>query len=178
MQIIKIKNEKQIPDNYIGTPISELISYQNLGSEFKVYSSAEILVGMCMDNRKQLRIPENFAYIIRTGGANLRYSEFKVSYAIAIGNIKHVALIAHDNCGMVNLVSKRERFVEGLCKNAGWNKERAEEHFMNYAPMFEIDNELDFIVKESRRLAEKYPGVMVVPLLYTIEDNMLSVIIE
>jgi carbonic anhydrase len=178
VQIIKIKSEKQIPSSYVDTPIFELIAYQNFGANLKVYNCAELLIGMCMDNRKQLRIPENFAYIIRTGGANLRYSEFKVSYAIAIGNIKHIALIAHNNCGMVNLVSQRERFVEGLCKNAGWDKERAEEHFMNYAPMFEIDNEVDFVVKESNRLAEKYPGVMVVPLLYSIEDNMLNVIVE
>ena len=40
---------------------------------------------MCMDNRKHLHIPDNFAFIIRSGGANLRYSEFKVSYAIAVG---------------------------------------------------------------------------------------------
>ena len=91
---------------------------------------------------------------------------------------KKIALIAHDECGTVNLVSKREQFVEGLCRNSGWDRERALEHFMNYAPMFEIDNEVDFVVKESRRLAEKYPGVMVVPLLYTIEDNLLNVIHE
>ena len=34
---------------------------------------------MCMDNRKQLRLPDNFAYILRTGGGNIRYSEFKIS---------------------------------------------------------------------------------------------------
>jgi carbonic anhydrase len=79
---------------------------------------------------------------------------------------------------MVNLVSRREQFVEGLCQNAGWDKARAEEHFMNYAPIFEIDNEVDFALKESKRLTEKYPGVLVAPLLYTIEDNMLSAIIE
>ncbi|HEX9063389.1 MAG TPA: carbonic anhydrase, partial [Clostridia bacterium] len=144
MQIEKIVFKKQIPSIYENTPINKLICYHNLGEEFVACNSAELLIGMCMDNRKQLRIPENFAYIIRTGGANLRYSEFKVSYAIAIGNIKYIALIAHNNCGMVNLISKRDQFVEGLCRNAGWDRERAEEHFMNYAPMFEIDNEVDF----------------------------------
>ncbi|KJR44208.1 hypothetical protein UF75_5415 [Desulfosporosinus sp. I2] len=49
---------------------------------------------------------------------------------------------------------------------------------MNYAPMFEIDNEVEFVVNESKRLSEKYLGVQVVPLLYTIEDNMLSIILE
>ncbi len=178
MQLIKITEESQIPLNYENTPVWELIAYQNLGVEFKTYNSAQLLIGMCMDNRKQLRIPENFAYIIRTGGANLRYSEFKVSYAIAIGGVKYIVLIAHNNCGMVNLVSKREQFIEGLCKNANWSRSRAEEHFMNYAPIFEIDNEVEFVFNESKRLAQKYPGVNAVPLLYSIEDNMLSVILE
>lgn len=178
MQIIKITCEEQIPDIYIGTPIYELLSYQNLGKEFKIYNSANLLIGMCMDNRKQLRIPENFAYIIRTGGANLRYSEFMVSYAIALGGVKYIAIIAHDNCGMVNLISNRAQFVEGLCRNVNWSRKRSEEHFMNYAPMFEIDNEVEFVVNESQRLSEKYPGVQVVPLFYTIEDNMLNMILE
>lgn len=178
MQLLKITSEEQIPKEYFNTPIEELIRYQNLSADFVEYTSARLLVGMCMDNRKQLRIPENFAYIIRTGGANLRYCEFKVSYAVAIGEVTHIALIAHDNCGMVNLVSKREQFIEGLSKNAGWEKSRAEEHFMNYAPIFEIDNELEFVVKESKRLAEKYPLVKVVPLYYSIADNKLSMIID
>ena len=178
MQLIKITNDKQIPSIYSKTPISEFISYQNLNAELKAYNSAELLIGMCMDNRKQLRIPENFAYIIRTGGGNLRYSEFKVSYAIAIGGVKYIALIAHDNCGMVNLISKKANFIDGLCRNTNWDRKRAEEHFMNYAPMFEIDNEVEFVVSESKRLSEKYLGVQVVPLLYTIEDNMLSMVLE
>lgn len=174
----KITCESDIPLEYANTPIADLMRYHNLGADFKEYSSAHLLVGMCMDNRKQLRIPENFAYIIRTGGANLRYCEFKVSYAIAIGNVKHIALIAHDNCGMVSLVSKREQFVEGLCKNVGWDRQRAEEHFVNYAPIFEIDNEVDFVIAEAKRLAVKYPGISIVPLFYTIGDNMLNLIVE
>lgn len=178
MEIIKITKEAQIPAAYSKSPVGDLIRFQNLGEELRDYDSAQLLVGMCMDNRKQLRIPENFAYIIRTGGANLRYAEFKISYAIAIGGVKYIALIAHNHCGMVNLMSKKESFIEGLCSNAGWERNRAEEHFQNYASVFEIDNELDFVVKEALRLSEKYPKVTVIPLYYSIEDNMLRIISE
>jgi carbonic anhydrase len=177
MRLIKIISQEQIPEDIFNTPVGMLLKYHNLLKDFDAYSSAQILVGMCMDNRKQLRIPENFAYIIRTGGANLRYSEFKVSYAIAIGEVKQIALIAHDNCGMVNLVSKREQFIEGLQRNAGWSSERAQEHFMNYAPLFEIDNEIEFVVNEAKRLSQKY-SISAVPLYYSVEDNMLSMISE
>ena len=177
MELIKITSSEQIPADYRDTPIGSLIEYQNLSRTFDSYRSAQLLIGMCMDNRKQMRIPENFAYIIRTGGANLRYSEFKVSYAIAVGNVRHIALIAHDQCGMVNLVSKKEKFIEGLCTNAGWERERAEEHFLNYAPIFEIDNEIDFVVSEAKRLSVKYPKIQVAPLFYSLNDNMLRVIL-
>jgi len=133
---------------------------------------------MCMDNRKHLRIPDNFAYIIRSGGANLRYSEFKVSYTIAVGGVSAIALIGHNHCGMVNLMARREVFIQGLVDNAGWEKGWAEEHFMHFAPMFEIGNEVDFVLSEAKRLRLRYPKVQVAPLMYQIEDNQLYLIRE
>ena len=56
---------------------------------------------------------------------------------------------------MVNLVSRKEQFINGLVDKAGWEKERAEEHFMHFAPMFEIGNEIDFVTSETKRLAIK-----------------------
>ena len=178
MPIIRINEQNDIPKEYINTPIESLLQYQNFAAPFKKYEMAELLVAMCMDNRKQLRIPENFAYIIRTGGANLRYSEFKVSYAIALGKLDYIVLIAHDNCGMVNLASKMTEFIDGLSRLENWDKEKAKEHFYNYAPMHEIENELEFVVSESKRLAGKYKGITVIPLYYTLDDNKLSLIVD
>jgi carbonic anhydrase len=178
MKLINIKSEDDIPKKYTHSPIGDLFRYHNLKIPFKKHINAELLVGMCMDNRKQLTIPENFAYIIRTGGANLRYSEFKVSYAIAIGKLKHIILISHNKCGMVNLMSKKDTFIQGLVEVANWDKKRAEEHFCNYAPMFEIDNEKRFVVDEAKRLMDKYKGVAVVPAYYDVEDNSISLIEE
>lgn len=178
MAINDILSPEDIPAEYLGTPVEELIRYQNFNAPHVPCQSAKMLVAMCMDNRKQLRIPENFAYIIRTGGANLRYSEFKVSYAIAIGGIDYIVLIAHDKCGMVNLPSKLEAFTKGLSRLENWDEERAKEHFYNYAPMFEIENEIDFVVQESKRLSEKYKGIKVLPLYYTLDDNKLHFLTE
>lgn len=43
--------------------------------------------------------------------------------------------------------------------------------------MFEIDNEVVFAAEEAERLSKKYSGVLFVPLYYTIEDNLLSLIL-
>ena len=158
------------------TPIGLLLEFHNLNRPIDTYSQAQLLIGMCMDNRKHLHIPDNFAFIIRSGGANLRHSEFKVSYAIAVGNIQHIALIGHNNCGMVNLFSRKEQFINGLVEKAGWDKTYAEEHFMHLAPMFEIGNEIDFVISEANRLRLRYPKITVAPMHYKVEDNRLYLI--
>lgn len=172
-RLISITSKADISPEYRDTPIGNLLEYHNLNREYETYSQAQLLIGMCMDNRKHLHIPDNFAFIIRAGGANLRYSEFKVSYAIAVGGVKSIALIGHNQCGMVNLVARKELFIQGLIENAGWEPELAEQHFMNFAPMFEIGNEIDFVLSEAQRLRLRYPKIRVAPLLYKVEDNLL-----
>ena len=177
-RLIRIKTENDIPAQYRETPIGLLFKYHNLNHPFDSFSKAQLFIGMCMDNRKHLHIPDNFAFIIRAGGANLRYSEFKVSYAIAVDSVKHIALIGHNHCGMVNLVARKNDFIKGLVQNAGWDEQRAEEHFNQFAPMHEIGNEIDFVLSETLRLRNKYPKVTIAPLLYLVEDNNLYLIKE
>lgn len=176
--IVRVDSKDSIFPEYRDTPIGLLLEYNNLDRPFESYSSAQLLIGMCMDNRKHLHIPENFAYIIRSGGGNLRNSEFKVSYAISVGNVRAIALIAHTNCGMVNLVSRKDLFIKGLVENAGWEKSQAEDHFFHFAPMFEIGNEIDFVLSEAKRLRLRYPKILVAPLLYKVEDNHIYLIRE
>ena len=177
-RLLTIASEDDIPPQYRDTPIGLLLEYHNLDRPYETYSSARLLVGMCMDNRKHLHIPDNFAFIIRSGGANLRYSEFKVSYAIAVGNVSAIALLGHNQCGMVNLVGRKEQFVRGLVESAGWDRGAAEEHFHHFAPMFEIGNEIDFILSEVQRLRRRYPKILIAPLMYQVEDNRLYLIRE
>lgn len=177
-RLMPVNAASDIPEKYRETPVGLLLEYHNTGRPHTPYSSAKLLVGMCMDNRKHLNIPDNFAYIIRTGGANLRYSEFKVSYAIAVGGVRALALIGHSHCGMVNLAARKEQFISGLADSAGWTRESAAEHFQSFAPMFEITNEIDFILSEVTRLRSRYPKILIAPMLYRVEDNRLYLISE
>ncbi len=163
-RLVAVSTTESIFPEYRDTPIGLLLEYHNLNRPLDECTQAQLLIGMCMDNRKHLRIPDNFAFIIRAGGANLRYSEFKVSYAIAVGGVKSIALIGHNQCGMVNLIARKDQFIKGLVENAGWERERAEEHFMHFAPMFEIRNEMDFVLSEAKRLRLRY--------LYMIQEDL------
>ena len=177
-RLVPVIVKEDIFPEHRDTSIGLLLEYHNLYREYETYTQAQLLIGMCMDNRKHLHIPDNFAFIIRSGGANLRYSEFKVSYAIGVGGAKSIALIGHDQCGMVNLVARRDIFINGLVENAGWEREQAEQHFLQLAPLFEIGNEVDFVLSEAQRLRLRYPKIQVAPLLYKVEDNLLYQIVE
>ncbi|HRU38232.1 MAG TPA: carbonic anhydrase [Candidatus Goldiibacteriota bacterium] len=178
MAIIKAESAADIPEKYRDTPVERLICHHNLGFEAKPYENAQILVGMCMDNRKMLKLPENFAYIIRTAGANMRYSDFKIAYAIGVGGVTAVAVVGHNDCAMSYVTRKKDIFVKGMVKRAGWDAKKAEEHFMAFAPFFEIEDEETFIASEAKRIREKFPKITVAPLIYRLEDNMLYFIKE
>jgi len=172
-QLVAIRSVQDIPSKYRETPIEKLVKYQNLNHTYNSYNKAELLIGTCVDNRILLRLPKNFAYVVRAGGANMKYSEFKISYAVAIGNIKHIALIGHNQCGMSNLNSKKNDFIKGLVHNAGWSSSDAEGFFLKHAPDFEVGNEQHFIHNETNRLRKKYPNISIAPMMYLVEDNFL-----
>ena len=57
--LIKVTHTSDVLPEFRGTPVEELLEYNNIGREYRVYQKARILVGMCMDNRKHLHIPDN-----------------------------------------------------------------------------------------------------------------------
>lgn len=160
---------------YAGTPIETLLRYHNLGEPLPpTYGSPDLLIGMCMDHRKDLTIPNEFAYVLRSAGANLRDSSFEISYAVAVGGVSTIALLGHTDCGMVQVTRKRDTFVRGLVERAGWDPDAAARHFDRFAHRYEIGDAVEFTVTEAKRLRRQYPRLLVAPLLYTIDDDRLA----
>src|SRR6185295_3638340 len=127
--ILPANYREEILPAYRDTPVGLLLEYHNLGRALGSGTAPQLLIGMCMDSRKALRLPNDFAFVLRTAGANMRDNEFRVSYAIAVGGVRTIALIAHTDCGMVRLSERRTEFVQGLMNAAGWEEERAVRHF-------------------------------------------------
>ena len=121
-QILPVNYREDILPEYRGTPAELLLEYHNLGRAIGTASSPQLLIGMCMDSRKSLRIPNDFAFVLRTAGANMRDNEFRISYAIAVGGVRMIVLIAHTDCGMAKLDQNHDRFVHGLMDAAGWDR--------------------------------------------------------
>ncbi len=168
-----INSVKEIPSKYQNSPISKLMEYQNFQKTLDISEKPELIIGTCIDNRIQLRIPRKFAFVVRAGGANMKYNEFKISYAIALGNIQHMALIGHNQCGMSNLIERKDQFIQGLVKNAGWSIQQAQKQFNTESAESEIGNEVDFIIQETKRLQVLYPKLEIAPMLYNVDDNLL-----
>ena len=172
-QITAVNYREDILPEYRDTPVGRLLEYHNLGRAIGTTTPPELLIGMCMDSRKSLRIPNDFAFVLRTAGANMRDNEFRISYAIAVGGVRTIVLIAHTDCGMARLDERRDQFIRGLVNAAGWDEPRAVRHFEESAPKFGIRDEVDFVLREAERLRAIYPRITVAPLLYRVEDDLL-----
>lgn len=160
-----------LPD-YRGTPIEELLAYHNLGASFQKHPKARLLVGMCMDYRLWLRVPPDFAYVLRVGGANLRGLDFHISLAVANG-VTAVCVIGHDQCAMSGVATRDQSFVPDLVENGGWNDRDARNHFKAHAAHADIGDVIDFVQMEAVRLSQRYPRVMVAPLVYSVAERVL-----
>ena len=155
-----------------GTPIQTLLEYQNLGRDHGHHTRAEILIGTCMDFRILLKIPRSFAFVIRAAGANLRRLDYQVSVAVAVGRVRHIALIGHDDCAMTGIAHRREEFIAELIAQ-GWSPEEATSHFDDNVSDHVIEDSPAFVVEDAQRLRQRYQGVVVAPLLYTVADGRL-----
>ncbi len=167
-----VMSEQDILPQWRDTPIGDLLRYHNLGVPHRAYARAELLIGMCMDNRISMRIPDNFAFILRTGGARLDRVEFKISFAIAVGGVRAIAVFGHDDCGMIRLGERREQFLLGLM-SVGWTRPVAEAHFDANVSKFEIDEPVQSTLTQVRRLRERFPTLPVAPLFYSVKDGRL-----
>src|SRR5688572_4659557 len=178
-QIIPVDSVSDILPAYVHTPLEWLLRYHNLSEPPPPTSGrAELLVGMCMDNRKDLVIPKEFAFVLRAAGGNLRDHAFDVSFAVAIGGVRAIALLAHTNCGMVGVRQKRAAFIQGLVARGGWDERRAAKHFDESVAVYEIEDPVAFVLEETSRLSTLYPAVLVAPLLYRVEDDRLLQIVH
>ena len=146
--------------------------YHILGEQFRHHPSPTLLMGTCMDFRIEFRIPRDFAYVIRVGGANLRGLEFHVSLAVASG-VQAICLIGHDQCAMSRVLDREQAFVKGLVEHAGWGDHEAQIHFETYSSRFAIGNEIEFVRSETARLGRYYPDMLVAPLFYSVSERVL-----
>lgn len=176
--MICITDEMDVPQVYRDTPVERLILNHNLNLRPDRYERADMLVLMCMDNRQELRLPQNSAFFVRNSGATQNGVSFSISFAVAVAGIRYIAVIGHSDCMMVNLEIRKKEFVENLSERFMWDRAEAERHFTDMCAQFTKTDVVDSVIAEADFLRSQYPGVIVAPLFYSIEDHMLYLIEE
>ena len=174
--LVPLKAWWDVPPEWRETPVGDLIAYHSLGRPLRRHERAALLIGTCMDGRIVLRIPEGFAYVLRTAGANLAAVAGNVSYVLGAKGVSFVAVVGHTGCGATNLPSRREELVDGLVVRAGWARERAERHVDEDVLPHGIDDPAEFAFREARWLEREYGKVRAAPLLYDTHDGSLALI--
>jgi carbonic anhydrase len=174
-RLVEVKSQEDIFPQYLGTPIEWLLRYHCLGEpQPESTGQPHLFIAMCIDNRKRLNIPPEFAYILRTAGTRLLGNEFELSFAIAIGGVSTIALIGHTQCGMTKVLEQRDQFISGLVNRGGVTPEIASEHFDASAPRYAITSPVDSILHKAKVVQKVLPDVLVAPLLYRVEDDQLA----
>jgi len=176
VRLLRVTKFEDVPLFLRTTPIETLLKCQNMGEiDGNQSQDPDLVIGMCIDYRKSLALPQNCAYVIRRTGANMEGSEFSIALALSSG-IEYMALIAHNHCVMSDPHVKRGSFIASLTGNHGWSEDQAASFFDQHASSREIDDAIDFSIKEARRLSNLFCGLKVVPMLFMLEDNLIYLV--
>lgn len=169
----RVEGKTDIPARYQETPIADWLRYHNLGEGPHAYDSPRVLIVTCMEHSIHFHLPKDFAYVLRLAGANLRHREFDLACVLAFAGIRHVCVVGHTDCAMESLEDRREDFICGLQKMAGWSRSKAELQFGLCAPRLGIPDVVDFTLFEADWLERRFPGILVAPLIYDLKDGAL-----
>lgn len=176
--LVAVNAKSEIPASIKDTPIEELLLCQNFfEASTDRLEQVDLIVGMCIDYRKQIHLPKNCAYVIRNPGANMRSMEFSIALALSAG-ITHMALIVHNKCIMSAPYQKKGDFVKTLHEIHRWTGDSAERFFDDNVGLLEIEEPVNFALEESQRLCALFPRLIVVPLLYNVDNDRLYLLRE
>lgn len=168
-----VRSPADILPEWRATPIGDLLAAVNLRVVPPVAARPAVLVARCWEDQAPLGLPAGFALELRAPGGVLKRSAFDVSWAIAEAGIRAIAIVGHDDCGLVGLRGRRDEFVARLVDVAGWERPAAEQHFDHWSDLVEVADPAEAARDEARRLRLRYPAIPVAPLLRRAADGAL-----
>jgi len=171
-RLLEVRHSDDILREWQRTPIEDFLLYHNLGADQRDYERAELLICACMDFRVSFNIPDKFAYVIRTPGANLIDNQFGLVAALTLADVRAVALVAHTDCAMTKVKDSEERIVSGLIAS-GWDKNTAQKFFNERVDSHALTNPTDFVIRQCQTLRKQYTNVIFAPLVYNVADGKL-----
>ncbi|WP_189003314.1 carbonic anhydrase [Deinococcus roseus] len=145
--------------------INILLSSHNEKSDGPGFEGPQLAIVTCMDYRINLRLPKNFAFVLRTGGANTLPIEPYLAFSVARTGIHAVAIIGHTDCAMQH---PNPYVVEQLPASTDVKRD-----YRSQIASLAILDAPEYTRREAKRLAERL-GLPVIPLLYHVEDHKIT----
>lgn len=145
--------------------INVLLDSHNKQADIAPFEVPQLAIVTCMDYRINLRLPGNFAFVLRTGGANTLPIEPYLAFSVARTGIHGVAIIGHTDCAMQH---PNPYVVEELPAS-----EEVKRDYRSQIASLAILDAPDYTRREARRLALRL-GLPVIPLLYHVEDHKIT----
>lgn len=172
-RLLSIDDPKSIPKKWQGTPIESLILSENFGVPIGACEQPQLMIATCIEFRYALPVPRMYAYVMRRASGRLVGSEFSVAYAIARG-VRHLALIGHNDCGMTKVAENAASMADALVAE-GWNPERAKEYISYQSARYAIDDEIDSLEHEYKRLKRLFKRLEIAPLFVCLANTKLYI---
>lgn len=153
------------PRDVAGTSALDLLLRSHNGGEaFAPFPVPRLVLLTCMDFRIRLRLPENFAFVLRTGGARGGPVETELAFALGRCGIDEVAVIGHTDCAMR---APDPAVYEPL--HLGEARTDALKEALGRAA---VHDEVAFTTAEAERLSRSL-GVRAAPFLYDVRTHLL-----
>lgn len=171
--LVPVRRQQDILPSYLGSPIEALLGCHNFERRPGTVAMPQMIVVTCMDHRIALTLPERFAFVLRTGGANVEPVLFNIACAMAINDIRTIAVIGHSDCAMVDVARHHECFMQTAADFTSMTPLQLEQIFDQGAREFGCTDAVTNTLRQCARLREFLPGSLICPLFYDVADNML-----
>jgi carbonic anhydrase len=169
--LVELRSRDDIPQEWIGTPIEAFIMSQNFCWPIQPTGKPEMLITTCIEFRYALPVPRMYAYVIRRASGRIIGSEFSVAYTMSKG-VKCLAMIGHNDCGMTKVPEATPDLIRVLV-NQGWDPQLAEQYVVKHGARHAIDDEIEALKQEYRRMRSLFPKLLIAPLFVCLYDSKL-----
>jgi len=176
VRLVPVRTESDLAEEYRRSPIADLFRHHGERAPVRSYERPPLVIVTCMDSRISLRLPETFAFVLRTAGANVESVLFNLDFAVAVAGVEGLAIIGHDDCAMTAVGRSREAFESGLVRGQGWTPERAASAYESGVSWFGIESARESVWASAQALRKRYPRLLVAPLFYRVGDGRLEMV--
>lgn len=145
--------------------IDILMQSHNDGVHYAAFEKPQLAIVTCMDFRIRLQLPDDFAFVLRTGGANPGPIEPYLAFSVARMGIHAIAIIGHTDCAM----QRPDPYVVNDLPTS----EEQKKHFRSQIASLAITDAAEFTVREAEQLQDLF-GLPVIPLIYDVHTHKIS----